>query len=51
METNDVVKELGTKITIPKGIKLVIFDKMFKICVWLFWFYCISFLSIWVTLN
>ena len=30
METNDVVKELGTKITIPKGIKLVIFDKMFK---------------------
>lgn len=30
METNDVVKELGTKITIPKGIKEAIYDKLFK---------------------
>lgn len=30
METNDVVKELGTKITIPKGIREAIYDKLFK---------------------
>lgn len=30
METNEVVKELATKITIPKGIQEAIYSKLFK---------------------